>query len=53
MNRADAYAYAYGCLHEVVRMHLAGQVNVRCVRKRHAEIESELREAIEKERDGD
>lgn len=46
---SDRYVSAYAQLHEVVRMHLAGQVNVKYLRAKHAEIERELRAEIEKE----
>lgn len=49
LRPAFDYVVAYAQLHEVVRAHLAGERNARYLRAKHAEIEADLRAAIEKE----
>lgn len=46
-TRPDAYAVAYAALHEVVRRFLAGEANARYLRRQHAEVEDDLRRALD------
>lgn len=43
---ADRYLAAYAELHELVRRFLAGEANARTLRRRHAEVEADLRAAL-------
>lgn len=44
--RADALLVAYAELHELVRRFLAGEASARTLRRRHADVEDDLRRAL-------
>ena len=46
----DLHLVAYASLYEVVRMYLAGEVNIKYLRKRHKDIEEDLQQEVIRER---